>query len=212
MADMAAVASIVSAAGTMVLAVATFAAVRSANTAARTAERSLMANLRPLLIPSRATDPPLKVLWSDTHFIRLEAGRAYAEIGEDVIYLALGIRNAGTGIAVLHGWFPRPEEPFADREPTHRDPDDFRRLQIDLYVSAGDAGYWESAVRGRDDPCFPGLEAAITERRPFTIDVLYGDQEGGQRVISRFIVMPSGDSGWYTLTARHWNVDRPDPR
>ena len=72
MADMAAIASIVSAGGTLVLAVATFGAVRSANTAARTAERSLMAGLRPLLIPSRTVDPPMKVLWRDSHFIALE--------------------------------------------------------------------------------------------------------------------------------------------
>jgi len=46
--DWTTVASLATAAGTLVLAVATFAAVRSANQAARTAEHSLLANLRPL--------------------------------------------------------------------------------------------------------------------------------------------------------------------
>ncbi|MBV8162001.1 MAG: hypothetical protein JO265_13850 [Acidimicrobiia bacterium] len=210
MADLAAVASIVSAGGTLVLAGATFAAIRSANTAARTAERSLMAGLRPLLIPSRMTDPPMKAFWSDGYFIALEGGRAHAVVTDDVVYLALGIRNAGLGIAVLHGWYPRPAT-FAPN-PTHADPSEFRRLNIDLYVPPGEPGYWESAIRGRDDPSWADVAGAVSERRAFMIDVLYGDQEGGQRVISRFIVVPAGDDRWYTQTGRHWNVDRPDPR
>jgi len=210
MADLVAISQFATAAGTLVLAGATFAAVRSANTAARTAERSLMTGLRPLLIPSRVVDPPMKVLWSDSHFIALEGGRAYAHIADDVIYLAMAVRNAGTGMAVLHGWYPR----CADFEPnaTHLEPEEHRRLRIDLYIPAGEPGFWESAIRGRDDPNWNEVASAIEERRAFTIDILYGDQEGGQRVISRFVVTPAGDSNWYTQTGRHWNVDRPDPR
>ena len=52
----------------------------------------------------------------------------------------------------------------------------------------------------------------MKEREPFTIDVLYGDQQGGQRTISRFTVLPAGDDGWYCQVAKHWNLDRPDPR
>src|SRR3954470_14124162 len=198
MADLVTISQFATAAGTLVLAGATFAAVRSANTAARTAERSLMAGLRPLLIPSRTTDPPMKVLWSDSHFIRLDGGRAYAHIDNNVIYLALAIRNAGTGMAVLHGWYPR----CADFDPdaTHVEPERHRRLTIDLYIPAGEPGFWESAIRGRDDPNWPEVAGAVEERRPFTIDVLYGDTEGGQRVISRFILVPAGDENWYTQT------------
>ena len=43
------------------LAVATFAAVRSANQAARTAEHSLLTALRPLFVPSRIQDDVQKV-------------------------------------------------------------------------------------------------------------------------------------------------------
>lgn len=210
MADLAAISSLVSAAGTLVLAGATFAAVRSANTAARTAERSLMAGLRPLLIPSRTTDPPMKVLWSDGHFIRLEGGHAYAAVDNDVAYLAMAVRNAGTGLALLHAWSPR--ELTFDRRPSRPDLEEFRRLNIDLYIPAGEPGYWESAVRSLDDPAWRWLDAAIGERRPFMIDVLYGDQEGGQRAITRFTVVPAGDENWYAQSARTWNVDRPDPR
>ena len=104
MADLVAISQFATAAGTLVLAGATFAAVRSANTAARTAERSLMTGLRPLLIPSRVVDPPMKVLWSDSHFIALEGGRAYAHIADDVIYLAMAVRRHASWIGdVLEG-------------------------------------------------------------------------------------------------------------
>ena len=47
------------------------------------------------------------------------------------------------------------------------------------------------------------------------VDILYGDFEGGQRVISRFLLTPrEGDDGvrWLAAVGRHWNVDRPQPR
>jgi len=25
-------------------------------------------------------------------------------------------------------------------------------------------------------------------------------------------VLPASDDGWYCQVARHWNIDRPDPR
>ncbi|MBV8979740.1 MAG: hypothetical protein JO086_02465 [Acidimicrobiia bacterium] len=209
MADAAAIASIISAAGTLVLAGATFAAVRSANTAARTAERSLMAGLRPLLIPSRTTDPPMKVLWSDSHFIRLDGGQAHAAIDSDVIYLALAIRNAGTGMAVLHAWQGSPADFDNQVRP---DPNTFRRLSIDLFIPPGEPGFWESAYRDPAEPAFKEAADAIANRQALFIDVLYGDQEGGQRAITRFIAVPAGEENWYTQTGRTWNIDRPDPR
>ena len=51
MADTATIASLATAFGTLVLAVATFASTRSANHSARIAERALDLNLRPVLIP-----------------------------------------------------------------------------------------------------------------------------------------------------------------
>ena len=147
---MAAIASIVSAGGTLVLAGATFAAVRSANTATRTAERSFMAGLRPLLVQGRAGDPPAKAVWQDRHAVRIEGGRAHVEMTDDVIYLALSIRNAGAGIALLNCYDIRPEVALVDAG--HRELDHFKRLTIDLYVPAGDSGYWEGAVRDADDP------------------------------------------------------------
>jgi hypothetical protein len=209
-ADWQTISSLATAAGTLVLAVATFSAVRSSNQSARIAEAALRTGLRPLLIQSRTVDPELKVVWSDQHTARLAGGSAIFEERGGVIYLAMALRNAGAGSALLHGWHP-----VLDRVPAdvpHASPDDFRRLTIDLYVPPSDAGFWEGAVRDPDDPLRRGLHSALAARQPVTIEVLYGDQEGGQRTISRFTVLPAGEEGWYCQVARHWNLDRPDPR
>jgi hypothetical protein len=210
MADMAAIASIVSAGGTLVLAVATFGAVRSANTAARTAERSLMAGLRPLLVQGRIGDQPAKVLWQDRHAVKIDGGRAYAAVGDDVIYLAMTLHNVGSGIALLNCWYVHPETALSDFPHAHLD--EFTRLTIDLYIPAGDAGYWEAAVRDVANPIYEPLAKVIDAREPFSVDLLYGDQEGGQRTISRFTILAFGEDGWYCQSVRHWNLDRPDPR
>ena len=210
MPDWQTISSLATAGGTLVLAVATFSAVRSSNRSARVAEEALRTGLRPLLMQSRPVDPDQKVMWSDRHVVRLSGGRAILEGQDDVIYLAMSLRNAGAGIALLDGWYPMPEQAFVN-EP-HADPRDFRRLTIDLYIPPNDAGYWEGAIRNRDDPLRPRFLSTLAERRPFTIDLLYGDQEGGQRTISRFTVLPASDDGWYCQAGRHWNLDRPDPR
>jgi hypothetical protein len=211
MADWSTIASFATAGGTLVLALATFSAVRSSNRSARIAEESLLTAMRPLLVPSLQDDPVHKVLWHDRHTARVEGGRAVFEEEDGVLYFAIGVRNLGTGIALLHGWYPIPDRALDDR-PEHAELDQFRRLTIDLYIPAGGTGYWEAAVRDRDDPVRPAFLRALEERQPFTIDLLYGDQQGGQRTISRFTVLPAGDGGWYCQVGRHWNVDRPDPR
>jgi hypothetical protein len=44
------------------------------------------------------------------------------------------------------------------------------------------------------------------------IELLYGDNEGGQCTISLFNLMPRDDGGWLLSVGRHWNIDRADPR
>src|SRR6476469_559632 len=141
MADWPAIASLPAAAGWPVLAAATFASLRSSNRAARTTERSLQAGLRPLLGPTRADDPPLKVLWQDRHKATLEGGRGTVEEVDGVIYLAASVRNSGAGIAVLHSWYPTVGEPSAGDRPVAID--QFRRLTRDLYIPAHDVGFWQ---------------------------------------------------------------------
>jgi hypothetical protein len=139
MTDWVTISSLATAGGTLVLAAATFASVRSANRAARTAERALQVGMRPLLMPSRLEDPLIKVMWVDGHFARLEGGRACVEVVDGVVYLALSLRNVGSGIAVLHGWHPAAEWLRSDQP--HAEPDQFRPQTRDLYVPPGDVGF-----------------------------------------------------------------------
>jgi len=100
--DWASIASLATAAGTLVLAVATFAAVRSANRAARAAEQSLLVGLRPLFAPSRFHDDIVKVMFGDGKWLRVPGGCATVEVENDVIYLAMSLRNVDRGIGVVH--------------------------------------------------------------------------------------------------------------
>ena len=112
----------------------------------RVAERALLAGMRPLLVPSLSNDPDQKVIWRDQHACACGGGRAIAEHEGGVVYLAISVRNVGAGLALLHGWYPRPH--FALSDVAHADVDAFRRLVVDLYVPPGGAGYWESALCG----------------------------------------------------------------
>jgi hypothetical protein len=207
-ADWQTISALATAGGTLVLAVATFGAIRSANRSARVAEQAMLMGMRPLLVQSLFSDPPQKALWNDRHAAHVEGGRAVVQHVDDVIYLAIGVRNMGAGIALMHGWCIWPE--FSRQDPVA--PDEFRRLAMDLYVAPNGAGHWESALRDPDEPVFAEMAKSIAAREPFAVDVLYGDQDGGQRTISRFIVLPAGDDAWYTQAPRHWNIDRPAPR
>ncbi len=61
MADASTIASLATAGGTLVLAIATFSATRSANCSARIAERALDLNLRPVLIPAHEWEPSERI-------------------------------------------------------------------------------------------------------------------------------------------------------
>lgn len=206
------ISSLATAFGTLVLALATFSAIRSANRSARTAERALLAGMRPLLIQGRIDHPGEPVMWNDEHWAKVGHGKGVAEVRGNQIYLAMPIRNAGTGLAVLHGWDPRPT--WGDPTATHADIAEFRMLNRDIYVASGDTGFWQGAIRELEDPDRDGLRRAIEQRTRIIIDVLYGDAEGGQRTVSRFSLTSTEKEGqtWACSVARHWNIDRDDPR
>lgn len=208
--DWVAVSSIVTAGATLVLAFATFASVRSANRASRVAERSLLAGLRPLLVPSRLDDSPTKVGFADDRWFEIPGGHGVVEAAGDVIYLAIPVRNVGNGIAVLHGWRVTSER-VRGRE-AHAPLEEFSELTRDLYIAPGELGFWQGTFRHPGEPVFAEVRDAIEEPRRLTVDVLYGDHELGQRSITRLALTPRDDGKWLATVARHWNVDRPDPR
>jgi hypothetical protein len=207
--DWVTISALATAGGTLILALATFASVRSANRAARAAERSLLAGLRPVLMSSRLQDLPQKVSFFDQHWVTVEGGHASFEVSEEAIYMVISLRNAGAGMAVLHGWHFSPERLAGTDHPA---PKDFRRLTRDLYVPAGDIGFWQGAFRDPNEPIFAAARDAAQARQAVTLDLLYGDHEGGQRMISRFAVSPVPNGSWLATVGRHWNLDRSDPR
>jgi hypothetical protein len=220
------VASLATALGTIILAVATFSAVKSANLTARAAQQSLLVGLRPVLMATRRGDPPQKVNFGDEKWVEIRGGDAVGEVGsgrrpDDPVYLAMGLRNVGNGIAVMHGWRFYPEW---HREPAHAPLEEFERQNRDLYIPVGDIGFWQGALRDPDDPRYEPARKVIEARQPWTVELLYGDHEGGQRCVTRFTMLPrtakdpeaagkaDAEFAWVASQSRHWNIDRPDPR
>src|ERR1700676_3893101 len=210
------IASLATAGGTLILAVATFASTRSANRAARVSEQALKLGLRPVLFNARPQDLPQKVGYGDDHWVVLHDGlAAVQEVGEN-LYLAIPLRNVASGLAVLHGWHILTERPALDVPPPP--PKESRRTLRDLYVPAGDISFWQAAVRDPEDPLHAPLREAMRARTRMSIEILYGDHEGGQRTITRFILLPRQNGGdeepwlWMCTTSRHWYLDRPAPR
>jgi hypothetical protein len=217
MADWPTIASLATAAGTGVLAVATFSSVRSGQRSTRIAERStaiaersLLLGLRPVLAPSRVTDPPETVRFGDGRMVTVVSGLAAVERAEERYYFVIPLRNVGNGLAVLQAWRLSPHEP--DIGEPHPDPGEHRRQTRDLYVPAGETGFWQGAVREPDDPFRPGLREAFDEGTTITVDLLYGDHEGGQIAISRFILTREEDGHWRPGVVRHWSLAGPEPR
>jgi hypothetical protein len=208
-ADWATISSLATAGGTLVLAAATFAAVRSSNRAARAAEESLLVGLRPLLVPSRADDPPQRIGYADGKWLQAPGSGGVAEATDEAVYLAISVRNVGSGIAVLHGWRFYPESALRS---DHAPLEEFTRLTVDLYIAAGGIGYWQGTFRDASSPEFAAASAAVNGRKWLMVEILYGDYEGGQRVVSRFALIPQDDGGWLATVARHWNIDRAAPR
>jgi hypothetical protein len=208
-ADWVTISSLATAGGTLVLAAATFAAVRSSNRAARVAEESLLQGLRPLLVPSRLDDPVQKVGYADGKFIAVSGASGAAEATSEAVYLAISVRNVASGIAVLHGWYFYPEFVRTDE---HAPLEDFTRLTRDLYIAAGDIGFWQGTFRDPAAPEFATTRSAVERRERLMVEILYGDYAGGQRVVSRFGLTPRDDGGWLAVVSRHWNIDRAAPR
>jgi hypothetical protein len=217
--DWATYSSLATAGGTLVLAIATFAAVRSSNRSARVAEVALREQRRPIFSQSRLDDPIQKIMFVEGHWVRAAGGHGVAE-HDGAIYLAISLRNVGTGIGVCQAWHVAPGQQ-TNREARDHAPDDQFRLQTrDLYIPAGDVGMWQGALRDRNDATFQGVAEAIDRQDVVTVELLYSDQVGDQRTITRFGLVPfevrdnDGQSriDWFATINRHWYLDRAGPR
>jgi hypothetical protein len=224
MADWVTISSLATAGGTLVLAVATFSSVRSANRSARVAERSLMIGLRPVLIPNREDDLLERIRFGDGQIVTVPGHGGAAEVHNANIFMALGLRNGGSGLAVIHGWRARKRwdtlTPGSGRPIEAPDLDEFRPQQLDLYIPAGESGYWQGALRDPAAPGYDEVEKSLQDGDPIQVDLLYGDHEGGQRTIARFVIAPWPtqddrppiDNPMRAIVVRYWTVDGHDPR
>lgn len=193
------------------LALATFSSVRSSQRTARVVERSLLLGLRPVLVPSRPEDPAEEVRFAEGRIVSVHGGEAAVTEEAGNHYMVIPLRNAGSGLAVLHGWHVRARREAYDAQLEHAPPEDFRRQQLDLYVAAGDRGFWQGAVRETEGPFRSAVQDAQAGTDLF-VDLLYGDHEGGQRTVSRFLLSRLEGSQRYCRVVRHWSLDTPDPR
>lgn len=208
MADWVTISALATAGGTLALAATTYASVRSANRASRVAEQALLADLRPLLVESAETDPTQHVNFVEVTALPVPGGGAYVGQVDGSIFVVLSLKNVGPGIAVLHGGRVYGTQVTSRAE--HSPVEAMRLLQRDLYIAPGDVGYYQIAFREGDRDLPDGLAAAI-EAGAISVEVLYGDYEGGQRMISRYAVRSLGDR-WQVSTIRHWQLDRSEVR
>jgi hypothetical protein len=209
--DWSTVASLATAGGTLILAVATFGSTRTANRASRISEQALLTRIRPLLLTARFEDPPEKITWSDEHITKAPGGYGMFEHDDDTdnYYFAIALRNVGAGLAILHGWHLTLD---AYQDQPGCDEAGYRRLNRDLYIAPGLNGFFQGAVREAGDADWETVEKLYKTRERFAIDLLYGDEEGGQRMVTRFGYNPIRENEWVCATGRHWYLDRNDPR
>ncbi len=76
---------------------------------------------------------------------------------------------------------------------------------------------WQGAIRERSDPDHDEVARAISQQEPITVELLYSDQVGAQRTITRFTLVPirrddADETSRLISTARHWYLDRAGPR
>lgn len=213
--DWATISALATAGGTLVLAVATFASVRSANRSARVSEMALQEQRRPLLVQSRLDDSRQKIMFGDEHWVSVEGSHGMAEHVDGVVYLVMSLRNVGAGIGVCQGWCVRPGLQRTVTE--HFPEDEFRTQMRDLYIPGGDIGLWQGALRDATDSRHGEVAEAVRNREPVAIELLYSDQVGAQRTISRFSLIPfaveeDDQVNWIVSGTRHWYLDRAGPR
>jgi hypothetical protein len=205
------ISSLATATGTLVLAIATFSAVRSAGRSARIAEMALQEQRRPILTNSRLADPEQKLMFSGGHWVNPAGGHATAEHIDGIVYLSISLRNVGNGIAVCQAWTAFPQMGTPGTKPDHAPEAELRPQSRDLYIPPGDIGMWQGALRSPEDPLLAEVAAAIDAGEPVGVELLYSDQIGGQRTITRFGLLPAGESRLASMT-RHWHLDWSGPR
>jgi hypothetical protein len=210
MADAATIASLATAGGTLVLAIATFSATRSANRSARIAERALDLNLRPLLIPAHEWDAAERITFYD-EIVQLRGGFATVEIRGNNLYFAAQLRNVGSGIGMLTAWLVEvsPTLPLDPGVAFGRpDLDTFVAQQRSLVVPSGDVGYWQGAIREGDTDRgdAEALRHAIEAGDRLILCLRYADMDGGHDTVTRYSLSTDENGDWLFGISTHWSL------
>lgn len=202
--------------GTLVLAGATFLAVRASARSVAIAERTLLAGQRPVLAPAGPDDPVASVQFADGLVFPVGSGQPLVHRDTGVIYLAIPLRNVGAGLAILRGYRLQ-GEPAANVAQDSRgvarhlrgdpppEPLAFSPQQRDLLISSSRAGFWQAALRDPQAVLDKEITQAIETQGRITVDVLYGDHEGGQPSVTRFVLLPEAGS-WRCDAVRYWSL------
>jgi hypothetical protein len=83
----------------------------------------------------------------------------------------------------------------------------FSEQQRDIYVAAGDSGFWQAALRDPLSDRHQDVSGAIRTGGRIIVDLLYADHEGGQPTITRFVLLPSDGEQWRCDVTRHWSLE-----
>ena len=86
------------------------------------------------------------------------------------------------------------------------DPATFAQQQRDLYIAAGDTGFWQAALRDPTSSTYTATQQAHHTRGRLTVDLLCGDLEDGQPTITRFVLLPAPPDAWRCDTTHHWRT------
>jgi len=139
--------------------------------------------------------------------------RAVAPAGSGITDLSCGGDRLVHGRVAGDRWrHPGPRGGDVRLHPVGEPPlEEFTTQNLDIFVAPGDIGLWLGALRDPDADIFPAVSGAVKAGDTLLLYLLYGDFEGGQRVITQFSLRHLTER-WLTQTTRHFNVDRPDPR
>jgi hypothetical protein len=207
MADWVTISALATAGGTLALAGATFVSTQSSNRNARIAELALRQQLRPVLMNSHLDDPEQKIMFFGGHWVHVPGSGAVVEHEDGIVYMSLSLRNVGSGIAELLGWYLIPEFDQTTGRQDPAAPDQFRSQTRDLWIPAGGIGLWQGALRDDSEEIHGQMREITEDPRPFLIDLLYADHLGRQRAVSRFSVTPRPEGLWFCAVTRHWQID-----
>jgi hypothetical protein len=216
MTDWVTLADIGTAVGTLILAGATFVAVRASARSTTIAERTLLAGQRPVLAPAGPDDPAASVQFADGLVFPVGNGQPLVQQDAGIIYLAIPLRNVGAGLAMLRGYRLQGEPATHVAHDSHGvarhlrgdpppRPPAFSAQQRDLLISTSRAGFWLAALRDPGAVLYKEVAQAIETRGRITADVLYGDHEGGQPSVTRFVLLPESGS-WRCDAVRYWSL------